>query len=126
MSAILFFVFFQAEDGIRDKLVTGVQTCALPISQNLTYTVTVTIHGPSDAAAVVVRDTLPAGVTFVSASNGGSEAAGIVTLPAVPSLANGDSLSRTVTLTAPPTRTLLNTARADPPTPDPHPPHNKR
>src|SRR5687767_2610365 len=25
--------FFQAEDGIRDKLVTGVQTCALPISQ---------------------------------------------------------------------------------------------
>src|SRR2546423_8631232 len=24
--------FFQAEDGIRDKLVTGVQTCALPIA----------------------------------------------------------------------------------------------
>src|SRR5205823_11559823 len=32
-----FFVcfFFQAEDGIRDKLVTGVQTCALPIYQSL-------------------------------------------------------------------------------------------
>src|SRR2546425_13370059 len=28
---IFFFFFFQAEDGIRDKLVTGVQTCALPI-----------------------------------------------------------------------------------------------
>src|SRR5205823_11437835 len=28
---IIFFFFFQAEDGIRDKLVTGVQTCALPI-----------------------------------------------------------------------------------------------
>src|SRR5947208_2125262 len=27
-----FFIFFQAEDGIRDDLVTGVQTCALPIS----------------------------------------------------------------------------------------------
>src|SRR2546425_3727233 len=26
-----YFFFFQAEDGIRDKLVTGVQTCALPI-----------------------------------------------------------------------------------------------
>src|SRR2546421_9350315 len=25
--------FFQAEDGIRDLIVTGVQTCALPISQ---------------------------------------------------------------------------------------------
>src|SRR5947208_16017115 len=30
--AVLFF-FFQAEDGIRDDLVTGVQTCALPISR---------------------------------------------------------------------------------------------
>src|SRR5687767_15332194 len=29
-----FFFFFQAEDGIRDKLVTGVQTCALPISMS--------------------------------------------------------------------------------------------
>src|SRR5208337_5459159 len=26
-----FFFFFQAEDGIRDTSVTGVQTCALPI-----------------------------------------------------------------------------------------------
>src|SRR3989440_2563278 len=26
-----FFFFFQAEDGIRDLIVTGVQTCALPI-----------------------------------------------------------------------------------------------
>src|SRR5699024_11839904 len=29
-SFVLFF-FFQAEDGIRDRNVTGVQTCALPI-----------------------------------------------------------------------------------------------
>src|SRR3989440_6146119 len=29
---IIFFFFFQAEDGIRDLIVTGVQTCALPIS----------------------------------------------------------------------------------------------
>src|SRR3712207_8186465 len=28
---VLFFFFFQAEDGIRDIGVTGVQTCALPI-----------------------------------------------------------------------------------------------
>src|SRR5690554_534597 len=38
-----FFFFFQAEDGIRDADVTGVQTCALPISgdarliQNINY-----------------------------------------------------------------------------------------
>src|SRR5207249_5136829 len=29
------FFFFQAEDGIRDRNVTGVQTCALPISVRL-------------------------------------------------------------------------------------------
>src|SRR5689334_23955431 len=28
---LYFFFFFQAEDGIRDGTVTGVQTCALPI-----------------------------------------------------------------------------------------------
>src|SRR6266436_5689410 len=31
---ICFFFFFQAEDGIRDVAVTGVQTCALPISSS--------------------------------------------------------------------------------------------
>ena len=31
MSVICLFFFFQAEDGIRDSPVTGVQTCALPI-----------------------------------------------------------------------------------------------
>src|SRR2546422_3705054 len=30
--SLFFFFFFQAEDGIRDVAVTGVQTCALPIS----------------------------------------------------------------------------------------------
>src|SRR5215204_4522313 len=37
----MFFFFFQAEDGIRDHCVTGVQTCALPI-----------FSGPADLAAV--------------------------------------------------------------------------
>src|SRR5258708_15001278 len=32
ITSLLIFFFFQAEDGIRDDLVTGVQTCALPIS----------------------------------------------------------------------------------------------
>src|SRR5437879_13254835 len=30
----MFLFFFQAEDGIRDTSVTGVQTCALPIYQS--------------------------------------------------------------------------------------------
>src|SRR2546422_4711766 len=36
---MLDFFFFQAEDGIRDVAVTGVQTCALPISREAESTV---------------------------------------------------------------------------------------
>src|SRR5256884_3142432 len=39
---IKFFFFFQAEDGIRDVAVTGVQTCALPISLKVPVIVTTT------------------------------------------------------------------------------------
>src|SRR5256886_6812637 len=35
MCVLVVFFFFQAEDGIRDLTVTGVQTCALPISETL-------------------------------------------------------------------------------------------
>src|SRR2546428_6573093 len=35
MATHFFIFFFQAEDGIRDLIVTGVQTCALPISDNV-------------------------------------------------------------------------------------------
>src|SRR5256885_7285814 len=33
LGVYFYFFFFQAEDGIRDYKVTGVQTCALPISE---------------------------------------------------------------------------------------------
>src|SRR5437867_7236438 len=42
-----FFFFFQAEDGIRDRTVTGVQTCALPISRVRRSPSTVTISLPA-------------------------------------------------------------------------------
>src|SRR5436309_9101007 len=38
-----FFFFFQAEDGIRDFHVTGVQTCALPILEKARWTFTVAL-----------------------------------------------------------------------------------
>src|SRR3712207_8276425 len=42
--------FFQAEDGIRDIGVTGVQTCALPISEDLRYGFRVAVlAAPCDA-----------------------------------------------------------------------------
>src|SRR2546430_17381143 len=47
------FFFFQAEDGIRDLTVTGVQTCALPISQD---PLTVTDgEGPTPTGSAVPR-----------------------------------------------------------------------
>ena len=35
IQCVVCFFFFQAEDGIRDTSVTGVQTCALPISKTI-------------------------------------------------------------------------------------------
>src|SRR5699024_12349675 len=36
-NAFVILFFFQAEDGIRDRNVTGVQTCALPISSDMAH-----------------------------------------------------------------------------------------
>src|SRR2546427_6490218 len=47
----LLFFFFQAEDGIRDLTVTGVQTCALPIFQSREQS-----HDPDNLAARTVED----------------------------------------------------------------------
>src|SRR6266478_1989090 len=45
MFVFFFFFFFQAEDGIRDLTVTGVQTCALPISVKVSHCGTERISG---------------------------------------------------------------------------------
>ena len=43
------FFFFQAEDGIRDVAVTGVQTCALPISSGGTNGCKLFVNGVEQA-----------------------------------------------------------------------------
>src|SRR2546423_15536481 len=52
MSVINMFFFFQAEDGIRDKLVTGVQTCALPISLTKEYVALVSGVPKTDSGSI--------------------------------------------------------------------------
>src|SRR2546430_9198594 len=47
ISRVCFFFFFQAEDGIRDLTVTGVQTCALPISPLPLARTTRLLHRPA-------------------------------------------------------------------------------
>src|SRR5256884_4370246 len=51
MQDMLYFFFFQAEDGIRDVAVTGVQTCALPIFDRLFFR---TVHIQPSVMAIVV------------------------------------------------------------------------
>jgi uncharacterized repeat protein (TIGR01451 family) len=109
---------------VADVALTNSGPATVNAAQTYGYTLTVTNNGPSDAAAVVVRDTLPAGVTFVSADNGGSEAAGVVTWPAITTLANGANSIVTVTVTAPPTGTLVDVGAALSSTPDPDPANN--
>src|SRR2546422_3777578 len=46
---VTIFFFFQAEDGIRDVAVTGVQTCALPILRVSLRGDTLMLHGPLPA-----------------------------------------------------------------------------
>src|SRR5688500_19649882 len=48
-----FFFFFQAEDGIRDYKVTGVQTCALPIFLNGAHDASFTSSASADSGNLV-------------------------------------------------------------------------
>src|SRR5207248_7024964 len=64
---VLFFFFFQAEDGIRDRTVTGVQTCALPISSRTTIFAARRVAPPdlivpADASAPRMNETGPEAV----------------------------------------------------------------
>ena len=104
------------------KTVDGVEAGAQSI-----YTITVSNAGPSDAAGIVVTDVLPAGVTFVSASNGGTNSSGTVTWPAISTLADGASqqFTLTVDVDAGTSGSLSNQATANSgTTPDPNATNN--
>src|SRR5256885_9917482 len=64
---ISLFFFFQAEDGIRDYKVTGVQTCALPISLDRSF------HGPGVNQGVVFSPNFKFSYDFTKKIAGGVE-----------------------------------------------------
>jgi uncharacterized repeat protein (TIGR01451 family) len=67
--------------------------------QNLTYHLAASNNGPANATGVVITDTLPSNSTFVSASPGCTEAAGIVTCT-VGNLLSGGTAGFDITVTA--------------------------
>jgi len=92
-------------------------------ASNLVYTISVTNFGPSSASSVVVTDTLPLGVTFVSATGGGANNSGVVNW-SLGTLASGQVSNVTVTVTAPASGSLTNTASVSTPTGDPNSTNN--
>lgn len=91
------------------------------------YTLTVTNHGPAASNGAQLADTLPAGLSFVSSSDGCVEADGVVSC-AVGALANGASkaFSFTVQVDQPFTQgsSVINRAEVDAPG-DPNPGNNE-
>src|SRR5437868_14354366 len=66
----MFFFFFQAEDGIRDRNVTGVQTCALPICSKIKLVLTRHEQAAGFMAATYGRLTGRAGVCLTTLGPG--------------------------------------------------------
>lgn len=86
--------------------------------EDVTWTVVTANAGPSSAVSAELVDTLPAGVTFVSASPGCVHAAGVVTC-ALGTLASGASASTTIVATTSAVGSLTNAAEAESATNDP-------
>lgn len=84
---------------------TPVQTSSpviVPLGSNVTLSITVTNHRSSIASGVTLRDTLPLGCTFVSASSSQGTctfASGVVTCP-IGAVTNGQAVTVTIVVTA--------------------------
>jgi uncharacterized repeat protein (TIGR01451 family) len=106
--------------GTADVSVTKTGPAAAVVGDMMVFVLTTTNAGPGTAYALVVRDSAPAGTTFVSATRGATYAGGVVTFPALAALAPGASVVDTVRLAAPPTlATLVNRGLAGSATIDP-------
>jgi uncharacterized repeat protein (TIGR01451 family) len=109
--------------GVADVGIGKTGAASVFATSNLVYTISVTNYGPSSAGGVTVTDTLPASVTFVSASGNGINTAGVVSW-SLGTLGSGQVSNVTVTVTAPASGTLTNAATVSSPTGDPNSTNN--
>jgi uncharacterized delta-60 repeat protein/uncharacterized repeat protein (TIGR01451 family) len=112
---------YQSEDVANLALTKAGPTGRVPTGRSMTYTVTVTNHGPDASSGVTATDQLPSTVTFVSANSSQgscSESGGTVTC----NLGTmGNLATATVDIVVEPTvpGTIINTASISASTPDP-------
>ena len=96
--------------------------------ERFSYTLTVRNLGPAAASGVVIRDPLPAGLSFVSAAGAGLTCTGgaAVECRAAAPVASGQQLVATITVDAPTTAgTITNEATVEATTADPVPGNNR-
>jgi uncharacterized repeat protein (TIGR01451 family) len=116
-----------------DLAISKTSAATVIAGANLTYTITVSNNGPSDAQAVSLSDLLPATETFVSQSQSGSDTftlshTGNQVSDTIATLPSGHSDSFTVTATVVANLVdgtqISNTASVSSSTPDPNPSNN--
>lgn len=99
--------------GTADLSVAKSGPATTAVSDTVRYVLTVANAGPQTAYRVTLSDTLPAGVTFVSATRAPTLVGRVLTWPAIASLANGASRVDTVVVVAPASLgTVVNVAAA--------------
>jgi uncharacterized repeat protein (TIGR01451 family) len=119
----------QSIDPVADLVTTKTGPATVLNGQTITYTIRTTNNGPNDAANVVITDQLTLAqpiesLTGLVISDGGiyNPDTGIITWPNIASLANGQSVERTIAFTAPDPdiiASIVNRARSSSGTFDP-------
>jgi uncharacterized repeat protein (TIGR01451 family) len=90
------------------------------VGSTLTYTLTVSNGGPATATSVKLTNTLPAGVTFLSASPGGYVVNGnVISFPSLGDLGSGSTVTATIQVRPDAPGTITNNASVSTTTTDP-------
>jgi uncharacterized repeat protein (TIGR01451 family) len=97
---------------IADLIVLLSGPSNVTVGDSFVYTIVVTNGGPSTASNIVVSNNLPAGLTFNSASAGGSFSNNVITWPTIPALTNVGSTNFTITVSAGSAGVFTNVASA--------------